>query len=317
MTVTNSKGMVLDITESYQLVPGDSEDLCGPWSVSSLRLAGLPGKGPRGSKYDIQNWTFNEVDKYMPEGHIKWPGSEISDMYNFLRDSLDPVSKKRNLHWQDINPSLENIRIAVKCGYPVLITVNEQNIKEKRTGARPPYPWDINANHIFPVVGIDKEGDFICADELNNRFQGYWPIIYLASLLKPSWASVVQVVGPDEKRPWLAPIPNDNPSSWNKTFQGQLFNMPNINKFQLQQNIDLWNSTQLLLESPIDVNADNVGKEWLNKYMLKYPIGAPLSRFNSHDWNGQPIIITLFTNGQCQDTQGKLRWWYNGTEVSF
>jgi hypothetical protein len=313
MTVVNKKGMVLDICESYQLVPGDSEDLCGPWAVSSLRLTGLPNKGTRGDAYAIQNWCFKEVDKYMPQGHIKWPGSEKTDMYNFIQDSLDPISKQRNLHYQEVLPTRDNIRAAVLAGYPVLITVNERSLQEKKTNVSPPYPWNLNVNHIIPVMGIDKDGDFICADELNNRFQGYWPVVYKSNFVA-SWACVIQVIGPDNKHPWLAPIPDTVPLGWKKG-EAQLFMSTPENPHRTQQNIDTWNATQHLLTTSIDVNTDIVAKKWL-QFMMKYNLGSPIARFPSVDWNGKSIEVTQFLYGQCQNLNGNLRFWHLDKEIT-
>lgn len=78
-------------------------------------------------------------------------------------------------------------------------------------------------NHILSILGLDKDGDFICADPLNNSYQGYWPPVYLASRLNPSWATVVQIVGPDPAHPWLKPIPSGDPTAWPQGYIGQNF----------------------------------------------------------------------------------------------
>src|SRR5437016_13940441 len=105
--ILNAAGMVLDIARSYQLEPGESGDLCGPWSVSSLKFAGLPGKGARGSAEDIDHWADAEADKYMANGHVGWPGSSIGDMHNFLNDAVEDFGPTpghhRLLHWCDLD----------------------------------------------------------------------------------------------------------------------------------------------------------------------------------------------------------------------
>jgi len=218
----NAQGMVLDIAKTYQLVSGESQDLCGPWCVASLTYAGLPGKGPRGTAEQIHQDADKWADKWLPGGHISAESSSIPNMFEFLEAATDPQGGQRNLHWWDITPDVAHITSALKAGYPVIITANEQNIIEKRSGQRP-YPWNLDVNHILPVLGLDKDGDFICADQLNDSFQGYWPPVYLASRLNPSWATVVLVVGPDPNHPWLKPIPSGDPPTWPHGFNGQNF----------------------------------------------------------------------------------------------
>lgn len=218
----NAQGMVLDVTKSFQLESGESQDLCGPWAISALRLAGLPNHGPQGSAEDIDRWADSEVNKYMTNGQVNWPSTSIPQMYTFMTDATDPHSGQRNIHWWDISADVHHITAAVKAGYPVIVTANEQNIIEKRTGQRA-YPWNLNVNHILSILGLDKDGDFICADPLNNSYQGYWPPVYLASRLNPSWATVVQIVGPDPAHPWLKPIPSGDPTAWPQGYIGQNF----------------------------------------------------------------------------------------------
>ena len=218
----NAQGMVLDIAKSYQLENGESQDLCGPWTVSALRLAGQPNRGPRGTAEDIDTWADNEVNNYMAGGQYKWPSTTIPQMYNFMTDATDPHSGQRNMHWWDIPADVQHITAALKAGYPVIVTANEQNIIEKRTRQRA-YPWNLDVNHILPILGVDRDGDFICPDELNNSFQNYWPPVYLASRLNPSWATVVRIVGPDPNNPWLKPVPSGDPTTWPQGFNAQNF----------------------------------------------------------------------------------------------
>jgi hypothetical protein len=215
----NSQGCVCDVAASYQLESGESQDLCGPWSVASLKYAGMPGKGATGTAEQIDQDADKEADAWLSGGHTGALGSSIENMHEFFHAA-------GNLHYWDMaNPSIDNIRKAVQAGYPVLITANEQNIIEKKTGKRP-YPWNLNTNHVLPVTGIDKDGDFVCPDQLNNSFQGYWPVVYLASKINPSWATAVQLVGPDASKPWLKQVPSDDPSTWPSGFNAQNFVAP-------------------------------------------------------------------------------------------
>ena len=314
--ITNNSGAVLDVLKSNQLFENEME-LCGPWSVRALALAGQPNKGPRGTIEDIDTWVDAQAQHmgYTPEN---FPGVSIQDMYDLMTASTDIQGGHRDLHWWDSPTDINVIRNAVKSGYPVLVTANEQNIIEKRTGQRP-YPWNINANHVFPIVGIDKDGDFICADQLNNSFQGYWPVTYLANRLSPSWVSIVQVVGPDPNNPWLKGIP-DPTKPWPANFNAQSFGStpiptppPVTNSAMINQFKNIWDAGN----TGIDFASDPVAQEFTHKYQQKYDFGQPVKRYPSNDWGNSPIEYTEFLRGHVETANGKSRWWFCGHEVTF
>lgn len=330
MVQTNNQGTVLDIVRSFQLENGESEDLCGPWSVSALRLAGMPGKGARGSAEDVDQWADAEADKY--GSHFSWPGSSIQDMYNFLTDATDPQSKQRNMHWWDITPDVNHIRAAIKAGYPVICTANEQNIIEKKSGQRA-YPWNLNVNHIIPITGVDHDGDFIVADELNNSFQGYWPPVYLANRLNPSWATVVQVTGPDPHNPWLKPIPSGDPTTWPQGFNAQNFSgggaQPSvlIQTSPIQKERNTWVSTGQQHQADLtwaighkivpvsfpgqDVPADGSGikNSWVHEYQNGNNHGYALTpELDYVGWDDKPRKVVWFSDGSRCEWDGQSHW---------
>ena len=209
VVVTNSKGMVADITQSYQLSENEM-DLCGPWSVASLLFSGFPGKGPIGSAEQIDQWVDAAVGVMGYPNPADFPGVSVADEEWLL--------KRSGLPFWEITPDIARITRAVKAGYPVIITAFEPNIKAWDFNSNSwvsAYTWNISANHVLPVGGIDQNGNFICADQLNNAFQGYWPPIYDASRISPSYAAIVQL-------PWLAPIPSGDPLTWSSGFNAQL-----------------------------------------------------------------------------------------------
>ena len=233
----------------------------------------------------------------MTQGQFNWPGTTIQQMYDFMRDAIDPQSHQRALHWWDMPTSdVAHITKAVQAGYPVLITANEQNIIEKRTGARP-YPWNLDATHVLPVVGIDKDGDFICADELNNNFQGYWPVVYLAQRINPIWATTVQVVGPDQNNPWLKPIPSADPTTWPSDFIAQTFGgavQQTTPTDHVKQAFDTeWSS----VVSGLDPNT-GIAKAALVDYRAGNSHGPALTKeFKLNDWQGNVLTAQMLCSG--------------------
>ncbi len=318
MLVTN-KGAVLDLRQSFQLETGESQDLCGPWSVAELKYAGLPGKGSSWKAEDVDVYADYLADKFMPGGHVSGQGSSIDNMHSYLQEA--------GLHWFDMNVSptttqasdLAHIRGALAAGYPVLVTVNELSVMSKTLG-KIPYPWQPAmgpANHIFTVVGVDSAGDLICCDELNN--QEPWPMVYKSANIECHWASIVQVVGPDAAHPWLAPIPSAEPASWPAGFTAQLFinAAPAIDYVQ-QEADQMWEMFYDQLEALLNAMTEYLGvphqaltrptkgtgiyKDWLARYKTKGQNLGPVLTFEvkGMNWSGQPIAIQQFAHARAE-----------------
>jgi hypothetical protein len=337
--ILSSKGTVCDVAQSNQLdnAQGESQDMCGPWSVSSLKFAGLPGKGAlasgAGHENPIDDWAEQEYTRYIGPNVISdQQGSSINNMHQFIHDA-------GNLHWWDItaitpdsvqSSDLAHIRAAIHAGYPVLITVNELSVHSKRLGKNP-YPWEPGLgalSHVLPIVGIDSAGDFICADELNS-FEP-WPPIYLAAPIELHWASVVQLVGPDAAKPWLAPIPSGDPTTWPAGFNAQLFAIPPppaVN-YMAQQMPIVWNAffrqlmafatalnipfpvAPILTPPPFDTA---IAAAWRARYP-KHQFGPAIGiEFDSINWRGEPLKVQYFLGGHAeQNVKTKEIIFYDG-----
>jgi len=209
----NSKGMVCDIVQSNQLFEQEP-DLCGPWSVASLLGAGKPNQGPL--------WTAEQIDQWADAAVFDMGYPNPKDFPGVSIPNEEWLIQRSGLHYQEVPSTIENIRIAIKAGYPVIITAYEPNILAwdfRSNSWVHAYTWNISANHVLPVGGIDQNGNLICADQLNNAFQGYWPPIYDASRINPSYAAIIRL-------PWLAPIPGGDPRTWPSGFNAQGGSMP-------------------------------------------------------------------------------------------
>lgn len=330
--VLSPQGTVIDVTQNNQLSdPNDSQDKCGPATTAELKYAGLPGKGGTGSAADIEAWEDAEYTKYIgPNTPYDTNGSSIDNMHSFFHDA-------GNLHYWDIaaisagsaqSSDIAHIRAAVSAGYPVVVTVKEQSVISKHL-QKCPYPWQPalgNVNHIMAIIGLDAQGDYICADQL-NRFEPWYPV-YEAGPFDCVWASMIQLVGPDPNNPWLKPIPGDDPTAFPAGFNAQNFGTPNPfpppptpPSGQQQQFSDVWSITEPfitgVLREVMPAYTDPVG-EAFQKYMTKYNVGPLLFIKQTVDWNNQPITCYYFLNLLMQvDASGKVRAWTVDKEVTF
>jgi len=310
----NKYGAVCDITQNNQLADTrDSQDECGPTSVAELHYAGPPNNGGWGDALQIDALSDQWYNTYIGiDEPSNQSGSTIDNMHSFLRDA-------KNLHYWDIDAINANstqasdmaiIRAVVKAGYIMLVTAREQSVISNYFIDQCPYPWQPamgDANHIFPIVGIDKYGDYICADELNS-FEP-WYQTYNASRLGCSWATIVQLVGPDAAHPWHKPIPSNTPTAWPVGFNAQNWSpivvVDNWNPYV----IFMWEMGKLLFEAAgkrIPLRETGIfltmWKPTLNK--TNY-LGYPTSDEEQHkDENGLDAIYQAFSNGVVK--------WQNG-----
>ena len=309
--ITNN-GAVLDLRKSYQLEPGETQDACGPWSVSELHYAGLPGHGPRGTAEQVDEWADMEYIRWIgPNVSSDQGGSSIDNMHQFLKDA--------GLHWWDItgiNPQskqsddIARLHRATGAGYPVLVTVNEQSV-HRRDGSNP-YPWQPAlgpVNHIFTVVGHTHDGYLLVDDELNQGDN--WPDQYSEASIECHWACTVRVMGPDTVLPWLKPIPGEDPLQWLAGFNAQNFGGGNItvsDKF-LQ---DYWNSTAAFFGGTAPDYTTGIANKWKSDVKAGHWRGAPLTQEYKSDWKGNPTTpIQVFSGGFYTDEGGTHYWHRN------
>lgn len=288
-------GCVVTIQKSFQLEPGESPDLCGPWSVVATAFAAKPGDTPITSAESLDIYTDAMVDKLYKGSvdHINFPGVMPSDMIRFLNYVRDDT---KLIHYQVIAPDINRVKAALKAGYPVIISCNEINVYAwKNTGWVPAYPWQLSTGHVFPVAGLDHNENLICADQLNNSFQGAWPVIYSAAHIAVSlnWACIIQL--PD----WLAPIPSGDPldASW-KGFNAQMMK-PTLD--YVRQDFEAeWRS----LVPDADVNSGFAKDAYANFRTLKFSGPCITKELDRTGWSGTHKRVQYCTGGKYELEDG-------------
>jgi len=213
---TTHDGMVMNIPKSNQLTTGESFVMCTVWAPAAINFCAPPGQNALadGSAQE------NPIDDLAELWWSTHSGEMPADVEWCLTQATYPGSTHRNLYYRVITPTRANITRALQAGYIVLATANEANVLDVMNGDRQAYGWSLG-NHFFPLAGLSGS-NYIAADQLIGR-QGYWPPVYDAGALNPSYAVVVQVIGPDPAHPWLAPIPPGDPSTWPSGYNAQLF----------------------------------------------------------------------------------------------
>lgn len=342
MVQLNSRGMIADYAQTTQFEPNETEFACGFFAASLNKYAGLPGKGASGTSEQIDQFADNEYKAvYGSFDASQGGGISIPQLHTVFHDA-------GNLHYWDIvaiGPSsgqtsdIAAIKAALKAGYPVIATITEASVNDL-TGDIPagnPYEWNPVCNsqscptHVITYVGIAADGNLLVVDPANvvGPLQGSntvraWPRKYDASSIDNTFATVMQLVGPDASNPWLKPIPSGDPTSWPAGFDAQNFGpttplpAPAPSPFE-QEAEQVWAAffkglnDQLaaalakagITQQPVALNAPaiNTGiyKSWEAEWHAGRQRGPALTfeyRFNRTD--GKPIARQDFPGGSCE-----------------
>lgn len=338
--ITNSKGMVADYQPTSQFYAGETEFACGFYTASLNKFAGRPGSGASGTSDQVRHFAEAEyIAVYGSDAASQTGGISIEQLHSVFHHA-------GNLHYWDIGTigpnsqrayDVKRIQIALAAGYPVVATVVETSVSDL-TGDIPagtPYAWGPSGTHVLTWVGVAPDGNLLAADPANivGSLQGAnhvrtWPRKYDASRIDNTFATIVQLVGPDPAHPWLKPIPNGDPANWPVGFNAQNFGSASksawLNPNQARQAEDYWHSTTAG-EIPVGGNAPapagifptgkapnygtGIALSWQSEYQAGRVWGPPLSyEFQTVNWDGRTIVAQMFSGGRCE-WDGQAHWY--------
>lgn len=316
----NGSNSVVNLVASYvqtsQFEANETEFACGPFTVSLNKFAGLPGKSPSGTSEDVDKWADAEYAKLFGNySASNTSGVSIENMHTLLHDA--------SLHYWDIgainansqqSSDINAIKRALEAYYPVVATITEVSVYDLDLQANP-YGWGPSGNHIITYVGIADDGNLLAVDPANvvGQLQGpnqvrQWPRRYDITKLDNSWASVVQLVGPDASNPWLKPIPSGDPTTWPQGFDARNYTGGAIDVDPVLQAV--WDSTNT--GAPFTTG---IAQDWASQYKNHATVyGPPLGKeFETTTLDGHTKIVKqIFAYGWCEDNNGKHTWFGPG-----
>lgn len=230
--ILNSRGMVANFVPVSQFERLETEFACGFFAGASLRSATPPTMPTRDTAETVDQWADQQyADVYGSFGANQTGGISIDQLHQVLHNG--------GLHYWDLPISASSrqvddlgyIKRSLAAGHPVAATVIEASI-EDLTGDIPvgnPYNWFPGCTsascptHVLIWVGVDSNGNLLAVDYANvvgplqgNNSVRPWPRHYNAAKVNNTFATLVQLVGPDANKPWLkTPIDPTNIALWN------------------------------------------------------------------------------------------------------
>lgn len=288
------------VSDVNQFIVGFSVEMCVAATGALIYHSTKPGSS--------NPYTVNDVQQMMLQYYARETGSDTSqsglslaqeqDMYTRmgLKFVTLPISAS-SLHASD----MANVTNALKSGFLVAICGAETGFIYLN-GDTVPYAWTPTGNHCIAATGLDSTGNFIVRDTASlvqaDNFSPDTAQVYDNS--KMNLISGLAIIPS-----WLASVAPPVPTS---------------NENQITQFTDIWNASAPLFHAqglPDPAMTTGLAKEWF-LYMQKYFIGPPVTpEFNSVDWNGNPIIVQIYSCGMGQWDNGKARFWIADKEVTF
>lgn len=270
--------------------------------------------------------SAEDVDRWSDQQYAAIYGSyDAGQMGGISIDQLHTVLHNAGLHYWDIaaiapgsthTSDLAHIKAALQAGYPVVATVVEASVRDL-TGdiaAGNPYEWNPDCDsqscmtHVLVWVGVAPDGNLLAIDYANvvGPLQGSntvrpWPRKYDSATIDNTFASIVQLVGPDPQNPWLKPIPSGDPSSWPAGFTAQNFAQRQPDFFA-RESQDCWDSflVGVLGKEPAPFTTA-IAQAWVAAWLAGKQYGQPLTyEYHSQDRQGHAILVQEFAHARCE-----------------
>lgn len=317
--VLNSSGMVANFVPTSQFEANETEFACGFFSTALCKFSMPPNKATESPAEALDEWADKQYDAvYGSHGATMTGGISIDQLHTCIHNA-------GNLHYWDIpisastkqSDDIARIKRALAAGYPVIATIVEASVRDV-TGDIPagnPYEWNPSGTHVIVWCGVDSHGNLLAVDPANvvGPLQGSnhvrpWPRHYDIGPIDDTFATVVQLVGPDPTHPWLKPIPSGDPldSVWTN-FNAQLF-VASTPTPPVPPAIDY---KALQMEAYFGALGHGsgynlgIGTAWQKAYNQFGPAvtdelsvdadGKPYT-----DWNGSPIVVRFFLGGWAE-----------------
>lgn len=274
----NQQGEIVNVTDADQFPPGKSQFMCGFFACFIARSMAQIGQKP--------GLNAQQIGAGAEQSYAQYNGDNGPDNMDGMSDEQEyELLRQLGLHYQAIATDINQVKIWVSWGYPVLLALAENSVRDLGLGGANPYPWKPNGNHMVLATGVTGSGNVLVRDSANvtdlynPATLRPGPRTYSAAALQLVSATVV--VPPWRPRPTntLAPTADLNiPAGWSD--DGTSLTAPNgisvVQGFRAYILAHAWNPGDIPLApeqsaNPVELgyqqpDGNNAGARLINMY---------------------------------------------------
>ena len=195
------KNEVVNVQEAGQFQPLKSQYACGYFACAMAATMARPGQSATGSAATV----IANAEKW----YAQYNGSNTASNTAGMSDAQEyELLRQIGLHYQALPLDIILIKDWLSWGYPVLLAVTEESVRDLTLGKNP-YPWTPAGNHMFLATGVQGSNLLVrdsanCTDLNDPQSLRPGPRLYDASHLHLVSATIA--VPPWRPRPASATV---------------------------------------------------------------------------------------------------------------
>jgi hypothetical protein len=160
MVMLSPTGEVATFLDVNQFQPGRTQFACGFFSCAIVKAMSPVGHPP------LQ--TIQEMIAEAEGWYAQDDGSNSIDNSDGMSlQQLYSLLTQIGLPYLATDLEAEMLRAWLRLGYPVIVALAEQSVRDLALGDIVPYPWHPEGNHILVLTGVTSNGNFLARDPAN------------------------------------------------------------------------------------------------------------------------------------------------------
>lgn len=160
MVALSPTGEVATFLDVNQFQPGRTQFACGFFACAIVKAMTPAGHPPMQTVQQMiaeaEGWYAQDDGSNSIDNT---DGMSLQQLYSLLAQI--------GLHYRATDLDVGMLRAWLRLGYPVIVALAEQSVRDLALGGAVPYPWHPEGNHIIVLTGVTSGGNFLVRDPAN------------------------------------------------------------------------------------------------------------------------------------------------------
>ncbi len=160
MVALTTGGEVAAFLDVNQFQPGRTQFACGFFSCAIVKAMAPVGHPASQTAQEMiaeaEGWYAQDDGSNTIDNT---DGMSLTQLYSLLAQI--------GLRYTATTLDVEMLRAWLRLGYPVIVALAEQSVRDLALGDSVPYPWHPEGNHIIVLTGVTSDGNLLARDPAN------------------------------------------------------------------------------------------------------------------------------------------------------